>query len=206
MKILGLVIPALFINQLFNLSLSPPPPQPTPGQEEDRLAIPTPPANPTPIEQGKIVYYYHCMPCHGDVGQGLTDEWRQVWVEDHRNCWARGCHAGRQGDEGFPIPRYIPEVTNLPQYKVPADLHDYLHETHPPQEPGRLSDDQYWSVTAFLFFLSGRVSQADSIRLEPSLNMSLQDLLAIFAIIAIIVVVGLLFVWQTRGPSRPSKT
>ncbi|MEW5868679.1 MAG: hypothetical protein AB1894_05335 [Chloroflexota bacterium] len=129
-------------------------PQPTP----DRLAIPTPPANPTQAEEGNIVYYYNCMPCHGDVGQGLTDEFRQVWEEDHRNCWGRGCHGGKEKDEGFPLPRFIPGVRNLNAFSAPQDLYEYLRLTHPPQRPGVLTDEEYWSVTAHLLVLAGRLS------------------------------------------------
>ena len=76
----------------------------------DRLATPVVPENPTPVDLGRQVYYLNCMPCHGDAGQGLTEEWRNVWVEDHRNCWAKGCHGGRLEDEGSPLPRTIPAV------------------------------------------------------------------------------------------------
>src|SRR4030065_637897 len=89
----------------------PAPVRPGPGRGGDApWALPILPESPTAAQAGQVLYYYHCMPCHGDRGQGLTDEWRQVWVEDHQNCWGRGCHAGRLGDEGFPLPRVIPGV------------------------------------------------------------------------------------------------
>jgi len=47
-------------------------PQPTPTI--DRLATPVMPPSPQPADYGRQVYYLNCMPCHGDVGQGLTDE------------------------------------------------------------------------------------------------------------------------------------
>jgi cytochrome c len=122
------------------------------------------PANPSPVERGRELYYYHCMACHGDRGQGLTDEWRAVWVEDHQNCWARGCHAGRHGDEGFPIPRTVPPVAGVPgalaRFATPDDLYDYLRLAQPPQEPGRLSDAEYRALAAFLLDLNGRSTVA----------------------------------------------
>ncbi len=148
-----LTVGATQLRSITTLSSAPITPQPTP----DRLAIPTPPENPTQAEMGNIVYYYHCMPCHGDVGQGLTDEWREVWVEDHRNCWARGCHGGRIEDEGFPLPRYIPGVQDLSFFSTPEDLHDYLALTHPPQRPGALTEEEYWAVTAHLLVLTGQL-------------------------------------------------
>jgi hypothetical protein len=132
-------------------------PTPTP----DPLAIPLLPESPTQVDIGRNLYYYHCMPCHGDQGQGLTDEWRQVWVHDHQNCWARGCHAGRMGDQGFPIPRDVPAVSGAPGVLAASQsaetVFDYLHSTHPPQRPGALADDEYWALTAFLLYENGRL-------------------------------------------------
>ena len=79
-------------------------PQPAITPTVDRLAIPVLPEHPTQVELGSSLYYYHCMPCHGDRGQGLTDEWREVWEEDHQDCWAKGCHSFRDQDEVFTIP------------------------------------------------------------------------------------------------------
>jgi hypothetical protein len=132
----------------------------------DRLATPVVPENPTPSDLGRQVYYLHCMPCHGDVGQGLTDEWRDVWVEDHRNCWGKGCHGGRVDDEGFPIPRTIPAVigpeAGMMQRVTFAALTTYLQQTHPPQRPGELDAQEYEQVTAFLWHENQREPAAMS--------------------------------------------
>jgi mono/diheme cytochrome c family protein len=141
-------------------------PQPTPTL--DRLATPVMPSSPQPADYGRQVYYLNCMPCHGDVGQGLTDEWRDVWEEDHRDCWASGCHGGRAGDEGFPVPRTIPAVIGAPpilgNFQTSAELLQYLKLTHPPQRPGVLSDIDYKNVTALLWEASGRFDP------EPTLS------------------------------------
>ena len=117
------------------------------------------PENPTQVQRGEVSYYYHCMPCHGDQGQGLTDEFRALWVEDHQNCWAVGCHGGRVSDEGFPLPRYIPPVTspNTIQANFPEaeDLFRFLHTTHPPQRPGALEEEEYWDLTGFIRYKNG---------------------------------------------------
>lgn len=132
-------------------------PQPT----VDPLDVPQLPDNPTQIDVGRNAYYYNCMPCHGDHGQGLTDEWRQTWVDDHQDCWARGCHGGRIEDEGFPLPATIPAVagpdSSLTRFSNPAELHDYLVQTHPPQRPGALPDEEYWALTAFVLNENGRL-------------------------------------------------
>jgi mono/diheme cytochrome c family protein len=137
--------------------------QPLPTPTVDRLAVPVMPEEPTELDIGRSVYYHNCMPCHGDIGQGLTDEWREVWVDDHQNCWGRGCHSGDTIDEGFPIPKFVPAVMGplptLQKFSTENELYLYLSETHPPQRPGALETDEYWALTAFLFSESGRLSQ-----------------------------------------------
>ena len=133
---------------------------PAPSPTYDPLAIPTLPVNPTQFDIGKNLYYYHCMPCHGDLGQGLTDAWRMVWEEDHRNCWGRGCHGGREKDEGFPIPTIVPAIIaptgGLAKYPGLDTLVSYLHDTHPPQKPGKLKDDEYRALAIFLWVSNNR--------------------------------------------------
>jgi mono/diheme cytochrome c family protein len=141
----------------------PAPPPPSGGQAADRLAEPVLGESPTQVERGRSVYYYHCMPCHGDRGQGLTDEFRAIWPEDHQNCWARGCHTGKAELAAFAIPREIPalvgESGSLGALSEPETLFAYLHQTHPPQRPGALTDAEYWEVTAFLLVENGRTAE-----------------------------------------------
>jgi hypothetical protein len=165
-------------------------PQPTPTV--DRLAIPVLPPNPSRLDIGRNSYYYNCMPCHGDYGQGLTDEFRSIWVEDHQNCWRSGCHAGRTGDEGFPIPRSIPAVnaaSRLEQrFTTEEDLYAYLRSTHPPQNPGWLEDDEYRALAAYLFSLAGRQPS----RLEADRNTLAMPAATVIGMAALLVGVLLL--------------
>ena len=137
---------------------SPQPPVPTPTY--DPLAIPTLPANPTQFDLGQNLYFYNCMPCHGDVGQGLTDAFRLVWEADHQNCWERGCHGGRPQDEGFPVPTIVPAIISvdnpLAHYPGLELLIAYLHDTHPPQRPGKLQDGEYRALAVFLWLSNYR--------------------------------------------------
>jgi hypothetical protein len=98
------------------------------------------------------------MTCHGDVGQGLTDEFRGIWPEDHQNCWAHGCHTGNSGVEGFPIPKYVPPLVSIGKLSKfsQSSLYEYLKSTHPPQTPGILEDDQYQAIIKFLFEMNER--------------------------------------------------
>jgi hypothetical protein len=135
---------------------------PGPTPVPDPFDVPVLPDNPTQVDLGRDAYFYHCMPCHGDQGQGLTDEFRQMWEEDHQDCWSRGCHNQNDAQVAFPIPRSIPPVsggsTTLARFAAPQELHDYLVATHPPQRPGALEAAQYWAVTAFLLAENGRLA------------------------------------------------
>lgn len=126
-----------------------------------RLTEPPLPANPTQYEWGRYLYWLNCMSCHGDRGQGLTAEFRSLYVED-QNCWVRGCHAGHVGDQGFPIPRTVPAIISatgkLPPFVTPYKLFEFLRTTHPPQHPGYLPDDQYWAITSYLLVQNNRLS------------------------------------------------
>jgi len=151
-----LILPGLLLLACFCLD------SPVPGKaasvsptpEPDPLAIPIVPENPGAIDLGRITYYYHCMPCHGDKGQGLTDEWREVWEEDHQNCWSRGCHGGKAGDLAFAIPRYVPPVmppfSSLARFGSLDDLADFLQASHPPQNPGVLDETDCQTLAAYL--------------------------------------------------------
>ncbi len=134
------------------------PPEPGEAATADRLARPVLGASPTQVELGRYHYYYNCMPCHGDQGQGLTDEWRSVWEEDHQNCWARGCHTGKSELAAFYIPHVVPPVVGLSHFQTAEALFTFLRTTQPPQRPGSLTDAEYWAVTAFLLYQSGRLS------------------------------------------------
>lgn len=160
------------------------PPDPAQMAATDRLARPVLGESPTQVEVGRYQYYYNCMPCHGDRGQGLTDEWRQVWVEDHQNCWARGCHTGKSELAAFYIPRVVPALVGLSHFQTAEALFTFLRDTQPPQRPGTLTEAEYWALTAFLLFQDGRFSADAEIGPPTStpavaLNITFAALLAI---------------------------
>lgn len=124
----------------------------------DRLAAPTLPANPAPADQGALVYYYVCMACHGDRGQGLSEEWIDAWELGEESCWQSKCHAANHPEEGFELPRTIPPVIYpgiLRKYSTALTLHDYIKSRMPWHAPGSLSDVEYWQLTAFLLRENG---------------------------------------------------
>jgi hypothetical protein len=204
---LALLLPVLLI-LLFHLTGTANPAEaagPSPTPEPDPLAMPVLPDNPGPIDLGKVTYYYHCMPCHGDKGQGLTDEWRSVWVEDHQNCWSRGCHAGKPDDEGFPIPRYVPPVmppfASLARFVSPDALTEFLHADHPPQSPGVLDEADCRNLAAFL---THEAPQAPALAAETSFAdagaASATSAGVVRAAIALVVTLGLAWLIGWREP------
>jgi hypothetical protein len=126
----------------------------SPTPTYDPLEEPLLPDNPTTYELGRNWYWHYCMPCHGDKGQGLTDEWRAVWEPDHQDCWGKGCHVGERIEDSFTIPTVVPPIVSqvkLAQFTSVHALHEYLKATHPPQNPGGLEDEQYQAIALYIF-------------------------------------------------------
>ncbi|MCP4140934.1 MAG: hypothetical protein GY755_11720 [Chloroflexi bacterium] len=134
----------------------------SPTPNFDPLVEPYLPKDPSEYELGRYWYWYHCMTCHGNVGQGLTDEFRTFWPEDHQNCWAKGCHGGQRDDPGFPIPTFVPPLVSdsqLLQFSSFQSFYDYLKSTHPPQDPGALKDEEYRTIALYVFNMNNRVPE-----------------------------------------------
>ena len=122
--------------------------------------LPTPPfvtLSPTPPTQGghgKDVYNLRCMPCHGDRGQGLTDEFRfRVFPTEDANCWNSGCHGNQPYFNGFTLPRSVPALIGpdaLQHFKTAQDLYNFISKAMPFSAPGALSPTEYLQVEAFL--------------------------------------------------------
>ena len=124
----------------------------------DRLAPPPTVFPPTQAGDGAQVYYQVCMTCHGDRGQGLTEEWRMSLDPEDQNCWQSGCHHTRRPPQGFIFPREVPRVVGggaLVRFATALELHDYLVAKMPYQFPGSLQADEYWQLTAFLLDKNG---------------------------------------------------
>ena len=131
----------------------------SPTPTYDPLAEPYLPKNPSEFELGRNWYWHNCMTCHGDLGQGLTDEFRAIWPEDHQNCWEHGCHGGGVDDEGFPIPTIVPPLVNntkLAQFPSEGAFFEFLKSTHPPQDPGCLNDEEYLAIIRYVFNMNDR--------------------------------------------------
>ncbi len=104
------------------------------------------------VDKGAMVYWTICMACHGDRGQGLTDEWRAAWGLD-QNCWASKCHAPNHPPQGFQLPKTIPAILGpgtMSRFADARDLHTYIADTMPWWNPGSLTPEQSLAVTAYL--------------------------------------------------------
>ncbi len=135
------------------------PPTQGPGEDhsgmapQERLARPPLSDPPTQVELGHVEYWMSCMVCHGDRGQGLTEEWRSVLDPADMNCWQSKCHAPNHPPEGFEIPRQSPMIIGtgaLTGYETAADLFEYIRVSMPWAFPGLFDDETYWQLTAFL--------------------------------------------------------
>lgn len=119
----------------------------------DRLAAPPTAENPTQADEGAQLFWLHCQPCHGDVGQGLTEDWRQQYPPEDENCWASGCHGNRPYENGFTLPTAVPAVTgedSLRRFETVEQLYGFIAAAMPYQDPGHLTEEEYLAITAFL--------------------------------------------------------
>lgn len=124
----------------------------------DRLAKPTLPATPSQADFGAQDYWLYCLPCHGDKGQGLTDEFRQTYPPEEQYCWERGCHGERPYESGFTLPTFIPGVIGpqaVGKFADAAQLNSYIRAAMPYWKPGSLTEEEAWRVTAFILRENG---------------------------------------------------
>jgi len=189
----------------------------------DRLAQPTLPSSPSLADYGAQEFWFQCLPCHGDRGQGLTDEFRETYPPEDRNCWASKCHGDRPYENGWTIPPTVPAVigantiTKFPNAKT---LHDFICAAMPYQWPGTLDDETCWKLTAFLLrenriaYREGQLNASDAgqvlllpvaptptpgfVPAEPvEGNQIIWPVL-----LSIFLLGGILFLWHTLGRNR----
>jgi mono/diheme cytochrome c family protein len=192
----------------------------------ERLAEPTLPAAPAQADHGAQIYWLWCLPCHGDRGQGLTDEFRETYPPEEQYCWERGCHGERPYEYGFKLPMQIPAVIGpeaaLGKFQSAARLNAYIQAAMPYWKPGSLQEEENWQVTAFLLRENDiwdtrevlDSSNADQILLlaetpapspAPPLSPTNRKQPAMWAVILIVFLLGgFLFLWRIirRNPSQ----
>lgn len=126
-----------------------PPPGATPTP--DRLAPPPTVPSPNQADEGAQLSWLHCQPCHGDVGQGLTDDWRAQYPPEDQYCWESGCHGPSPYKQEFQLPTAVPAVIGegaLVKFHTLDSVYRYVSVAMPYFFPGDLTPEEYLAITA----------------------------------------------------------
>jgi len=119
----------------------------------DRLAPPPTVENPTQADEGEYLFWLHCMPCHGDQGQGLTDEFRAQYPPEDQNCWNSGCHGDRPYDQSVQLPTSVPAIIGdgtLQKFDTMDAVYRYTSVAMPYFFPGALTQEEYLAILAHI--------------------------------------------------------
>lgn len=132
----------------------------TPTFDMNRLASPEVPKVRAQVDEGAMIYWGVCLACHGDRGQGLTDEWQLGAFGEDSNCWKSGCHGKNHPPQGFEIPKELvfPALSTagaLGRFENAQQLYDYVVEMMPWWNPHSLGPQKAWQVTAYLLKMKG---------------------------------------------------
>jgi hypothetical protein len=155
-------------------------PEIIPSETPDRLqmlAEPTLPANPIQADLGSQAYWLHCMPCHGQHGEGLTEDFRNLYPPEDRNCWDSGCHGSRPYEGGFTLPKAVPSLIGpgaLQKFETASNLFAFINAAMPFQDPGSLDVETYWQITAFVLRENGVVQDPGLLGPENAVAVRLQ--------------------------------
>ncbi len=143
----------------------------------EELAEPTLPPDPGQADLGAQAYWLHCMPCHGQRGQGLTDEFRDLYPPEDQNCWNSRCHGDRPYQDGFTLPKMVPPLIGpgaLQKFETAANLFGYMNGAMPFQAPGSLETELYWQITAYLLRSNDLALGSDPLGPENALKVRLR--------------------------------
>jgi mono/diheme cytochrome c family protein len=134
----------------------------------DRLAAPPTVPSPNQADEGAQLFWLHCQPCHGDRGQGLTDEWRAQYPPEDQYCWDSGCHGERPYDQAFALPTIVPAIIGdvsgagnagsvpvLQKFDTLDALYRYVSASMPYFFPGDLTQEEYLAIIAHIARANG---------------------------------------------------
>lgn len=140
---------------------------------EDSWIIVDLPEDATQLEYGTEVYRLVCKACHGDKGQGLTEDWRAQWAPEDQNCWQSKCHALNHPPDGFYMPQ-VPKVLGQPirNFGTALNLYTYTHNFMPWHDRGSMTEKESWSVTAYLLEING-IDPGPDLNAETAANIDL---------------------------------
>lgn len=109
------------------------------------------------LRLGWETYRFWCSSCHAYSGEGLTPAWISTWAPDDQNCWQSKCHSLNHPDDGFFLPHVIPAIVGkglLDRFGDGPTLYGYVSTLMPYQEPGVLSQEQYYAVLAQVLMMN----------------------------------------------------
>jgi len=132
----------------------------TPTFDSSRLAQPPTVYPPVQADTGEQTYWGMCMSCHGDKGQGLTEDWKNSFPPEEKNCWDSGCHASDAPANSFELPQTgIPALAGagaLARFSNSFELYRHIHENMPFARAGSLTSAEAWSLTAYILRMNDR--------------------------------------------------
>ncbi len=135
----------------------------TPTFDSSRLAQPPTVYPPAQADTGEQTYWGMCMSCHGDKGQGLTEDWKNSFPPEEKNCWDSGCHASDAPANSFELPQTgIPALAGagaLARFSNSFELYRHIHENMPFARAGSLTSAEAWSLTAYVLRMNEREVQ-----------------------------------------------
>jgi quinol-cytochrome oxidoreductase complex cytochrome b subunit/mono/diheme cytochrome c family protein len=140
----------------------------TPTFDATRLAPPATVYPPSQADNGAQLYWGMCQSCHGDRGQGMTQEWLNSYPEPYRDCWQSGCHGSDHPANSFEILKTgAPALAGpgrLARFSTAFELQTFIREKMPLFPPGSLTEAETWSLAAYVLRMNGR--QVDGLSLS----------------------------------------
>ncbi len=120
------------------------------------------PAGQGTVAHGEQVYAQYCLSCHGEAGKGGIND--QLVGRIPFDAFPFGSDPGKTKTVG----NYWPYATTL---------FDYIRRAMPYSSPGVLSNEEVYSVTAYLLYLNRIVSQDTIIDADtlPTVRMPARD-------------------------------
>ncbi len=122
-----------------------------------RAADPSPTPRPQAGEDGASLYASLCLPCHGEVGQGLTGEWKAQFGADQR---CEDCHSAAGASAQFQFPAAVPPLAgqnSLRSFVTAAELQTYIQTAMPWWDPGFMTSQQAWALNVYLLQMRGNL-------------------------------------------------
>jgi cytochrome c len=132
------------------------------------------------LQYGAEVYRLVCSACHGDRGQGLTNQWRSTWGPADQNCWQSKCHGPNHPPDGFvmPIAPTLVGVVAMSQFATAQDLHDFIQNFMPWNNPKSLTEKDSWGVTAYILKMNG-INPGTQLSPETAMQISVRPASAV---------------------------